>query len=181
VYPVRFDRYSPYFVQAEAYDLDLRPYDFYALIYPFSKEVLANLAYYFMDNNLTAEYVIAMARWIDKVREQVKMWRNRWAGDLRVVPQLVFKKKGKSTIVYDSRAGEAIEHEIGDVGVEVLKKLAGPKRLANIASDLSHIPNLDAEKEVGSLQERGLIFQEADRFMSLVLEEQLFLNAECRM
>lgn len=44
---VRFDRYSPYYYEAEKYHLDLRPLDFYALIYPFPEEDLRNLAYYF--------------------------------------------------------------------------------------------------------------------------------------
>lgn len=30
-YPVSFDRYSPYFVQAKQYELDLHPCDFYKL------------------------------------------------------------------------------------------------------------------------------------------------------
>ena len=172
-YPVRFDRYSPYFVQAEAYDLDLSPYDFYELIYPFSKEVLANLAYYFMDNNFSAEYLTTMVRWINKVREKVKVWQNRWAGEDRLVPpQLVFKEKGDSVIVYDSRAGEVIEHEIRDVEGQVLEKLTTPRRPAHLAADLSYIPNFDPEREVGLLQERGLIFQEGDRFMSLVFESK---------
>ncbi len=37
-YPVRFDRFSPYYYQAESYGLDLRPLDFYALIYPFKED-----------------------------------------------------------------------------------------------------------------------------------------------
>jgi len=172
-YPVRFDRYSPYFVQAEGYALDLSPYDFYELIYPFSKEVLANLAYYFTDNNFSAEYLTTLVRWINNLREKVKMWQNCWNGEGQIVPpKLLFKEKGESSIIYDSRAGEVIEHEISDVARQVLEKLTGPRRLAHLASDLSHIPNFNPEREVGLLQERGLIFQEGDRFMSLVLEEQ---------
>ena len=34
VYPVRFDRYSPYFMKSNEYGLDLRPLDYYSLIYP---------------------------------------------------------------------------------------------------------------------------------------------------
>ena len=55
VFPVRFDRYSPYFVQAAHYGLDLHPIDYYELIYPFDEEVLSNLAYYFSDRNLNSE------------------------------------------------------------------------------------------------------------------------------
>src|SRR4051812_2508867 len=46
-FPVRFDRYSPYFTRAAEYGLELEPYDFYRAIYPFGDESLANMAYYF--------------------------------------------------------------------------------------------------------------------------------------
>jgi len=47
VYPVRFDRYSPYFVKAGEYGLDLHPLDYYPMIYPFPQDAIDNLAYYF--------------------------------------------------------------------------------------------------------------------------------------
>src|SRR5262249_26047202 len=34
VYPVRFDRFSPYYNQARSYGLDLHPMEFYSFIYP---------------------------------------------------------------------------------------------------------------------------------------------------
>ena len=34
VYPVRFDRYSPYFNKAEEYRLDLHASDWYQYVYP---------------------------------------------------------------------------------------------------------------------------------------------------
>lgn len=173
VYPVRFDRYSPYFVRAEQYGLDLHPNDFYQLIYPFGEEVLSNLAYYFVDRNFRAEYYAAVCKWIDKIREQFAVWWTRWHGEDQLLPpRLFFKEKGKSTIVYDSRSGKVVEHHVGDVGRQVLEHLTKSRRITDLAADLSHIPNLDPDKEIAFLQDRGLVFQEGERFMSLVLPEE---------
>jgi len=46
-FPVRFDRFSPYFKLAEEYGLKLVPGDFYGMIYPFPAEDLVHLAYFF--------------------------------------------------------------------------------------------------------------------------------------
>jgi len=172
VFPVRFDRYSPYYVQAEHYQLDLHPMDFYDLTYPFGKESLKNLAYYFMDHNLTAEYFTTMAKWIGKIKEQHKPWLARWRDDSQLIPAALYlKKKGPATVVYDSRSGEVVEHEISDYGLQVLQQIAlMPARLGGIKEKLD-LPGFDAEKEMAALQEMGLVFEENGRFLSLVLPE----------
>ena len=170
VFPVRFDRYSPYFVQARQYGLDLHPYDFYGLVYPFNEDVLANMAYYFMDHNINAEYFQVMAQWIGRIREKVEMWRSRWFGAGQASrSQLVFKKKGNSVIVYDSRGDEPVEHQISKLGSAVLELLTKARKVTDLATHFKEIPVFDLEKEVASVQRQGLLFQEGDRFMSLVL------------
>jgi ribosomal peptide maturation radical SAM protein 1 len=174
VNPIRFDRYSHYFCHPEQYELDLRPFDFYELAYPFDEEVLADLAYFFADDrNFKAQYFTTTIKWIGKLREKVNLWWTRWHGeDQPPPPRLFFKGQGASSVVYDSRSGEVVEHQIGDVGRQVLEHLAKPRRIKDLAADLSHIPDFDPEKEVALLQERGLVFQEGERYMSLVLPEE---------
>jgi len=173
VYPVRFDRYSPYFAQARQYGLDLHPYDFYELVYPFSKESLANLAYYFMDHNFSAEYFVTMVKWLGQVREKVDVWRNRWYGEDRTLhPDLYFEQRKGCVVVHDSRSGELIEHQVGDIGSRLLEQLTRPKGIVELATDLSHIPRLSLEAEVASLQQRGLVFEEGGRFLSLVFAQK---------
>jgi magnesium-protoporphyrin IX monomethyl ester (oxidative) cyclase len=170
-YPVRFDRYSPYFEHAAEYGLDLHPYDFYELVYPFSREELANLAWYFMDHNYGAQYFGDMVRWIGKIREQVDLWRKRWETSQSVPPELSLTDKGASCVVHDSRSGEVAEYELDDVAAQVLKQLATPRTMAGLASSLSHISGFSPQREVGLLQERGLLFQEDGRFFSLVVDK----------
>ncbi|HEX8904057.1 MAG TPA: RiPP maturation radical SAM C-methyltransferase, partial [Longimicrobiaceae bacterium] len=75
VYPVRFDRFSPYYEEAGAYGLDLHPLDWYELTYPWPPEALENLAYYFSDHEYGAEYAMNAARMLRPLREQVDRWK----------------------------------------------------------------------------------------------------------
>jgi ribosomal peptide maturation radical SAM protein 1 len=168
-FPVRFDRYSPYFVRAKEYELDLHPYAYYELIYPFSEESLANLAYYFEDRNIAGVYMGLMVEWLGKVREKVNLWQTRWGGSDQVLrPKLYFKEN--STVVYDSRSGKAVEHQVGAVGKQVLEYLTSkPARIATLASGLAAISDIDFAKVVAALLDKGLVFEEGERYMSLVL------------
>ena len=173
VYPVRFDRYSPYFVKADEYGLDLRPLDFYSLIYPFDENEIESLAYYFADQNINAEYVQVMSRWIDRIKEEINAWLNAWkpqAASSR--PRLFFKKDANGEVVYDSRSANAIEHRIGKTGRRILNLMdKRPKRLGDVAKEFQGVEGFDAAQEIGFLQEMGLLFQEKDSFISLVVEQ----------
>ena len=171
VFPVRFDRFSPYYVKAEAYGLDLRPMDFYALTYPFPPESLDNLAYYFTDQNFTADYFTTMARWINRVKAPCREWRERWGETAGAVPPALYlKKRGEAAVVYDSRSGAAVEHEVSEAGLMILDRIAvKPGRLSDFAACLKDVPGADAAAELAELQRLGLVFQEQDRYLSLVL------------
>jgi hypothetical protein len=173
-FPVRFDRFSPYFVQAKEYGLDLRPVDYYELTYPFNRDSLAKMAYYFIDYNFNAEYICVTAKWIGSIREKINAWHERWYGDGQSVrPKLYFKDDGNSTVVYDSRREKVVEHEVGEVGKRVLQALAEkPRRKADVASMLSDVAGFNIEREMDFLQSRGLVFQEGERYLNLVHDRE---------
>ncbi|HEY0386435.1 MAG TPA: hypothetical protein VGC64_10505, partial [Pyrinomonadaceae bacterium] len=160
---------SPYHMQASAYGLDLHPCDFYKLIYPFDDAALARMAYYFTDRNVTAAYVTTMVEWIGRIREKFSVWSERWHGTPEQRPQLRFLKKGGATLVYDSRSGTAVEHELSDAGQRVLEHLEKPNTIKSVAAI---IPGSDAERELAALCDRRLLFQEDNRYMSLVLSAE---------
>jgi ribosomal peptide maturation radical SAM protein 1 len=173
VFPVRFDRYSPYFMNSKEYGLDLHPVDFYQLIYPFAQESLNHMAYYFMDGNLSSAYIVEMVRWIDELKSKYEIWRARWFElDGKLAPKLFFKDIGSSNIVYDSRSGVAVEHALGDTGLLFLHYLNAPRKLSDISAKFSDRQQAEVEKEIGLLDELGLIFRENDRLLSLVLPEE---------
>ncbi|MGW0801468.1 RiPP maturation radical SAM C-methyltransferase [Nonomuraea sp. NPDC002799] len=161
VFPVRFDRYSPYFNQAGDFGLDLRPVDHYRLTYPFPEESLSRLAYYFNDRAV-APYMIAVAKWIRPLTAAVTAWSRGWEdGDPPVLR--LDQEDGGSWVVTDSRSGTLSRYELDEAVARTLLVLERPTRLDRLApEDAAH---------VGELRERGLIFAEGERAMSLVLAE----------
>ena len=125
---MRFDRYSPYFKQAQEYGLKLRCFDYYPMIYPFAPEVLERMAYYFTDHNYGADYIKAISRWFAKIADRVQAWRQRWElqGE-SARPQLVLRSKGPSARVYDSRAETPTEHDVSGVRSRLLGYLDPPE------------------------------------------------------
>jgi hypothetical protein len=97
----------------------------------------------------------------------------RYQGGNSALPgRLYFKESEGQTVVYDSRSGQAVEHEISEAGLEVLRACNKANRIAQLQAQLGHLPNFDAVKEVAYLQERGLLFQEHERLLSLVLPQK---------
>ena len=132
MYPARFDCYSPYFLKADEYGLDLHPYDYYELIFPFSQEAMKNLACYFMDHNSTADYFVATAKRVYKISEKVQMRRSHWNRENgSIPPRLFFQENGRADFVYDSRTGEVVEHEVGEVGSKFWNNSSNQKESIN--------------------------------------------------
>lgn len=167
VYPVRFDRFSPYYDQASTYGLDLHPLDFYFLVYPFEEADLEKLAYYFTDRNIQADYFMKVAKWIGRIRARVSQWLERWSD--KVLPPRLYLKEG-SSVIYDSRSGSAIEYRLEESARAVLSHLSIPTRMEELLKVFPLSKGFDISKEIAFLMEKGLIFQEGDRFFNLVLE-----------
>ena len=171
VYPVRFDRYSPYFVKAEEYGLDLHPLDYYPLIYPFPEDALDNLAYYFSDLHIYSEYAQTMSQWIMKIREKVDRWIECWESD-RVRPKLFLRQKGNQSVVHDSRSNEVDEYPLGANSTRALRYLAvKPRDIVDLAREFRDVEGFDAKQTLAFFTEKGLVFEENERFFSLVIDK----------
>jgi ribosomal peptide maturation radical SAM protein 1 len=166
---VLFDRYSPYHSQSEQYGLDLRPCDFYTLIYPFDKECLSNLAYHFVDHNFAAPYFGYMIKWLGQLEELVAQWQRRWEVEAALQPKLYVKEQGNGSVAHDTRSGELVEHQLSQTHLLMLAQLHKPKRLAQLARDLPEVEATRLSDEMQWFKQRGLVFQEGDRFLALVL------------
>jgi ribosomal peptide maturation radical SAM protein 1 len=170
-YPVRFDRYSPYFTRAKEYGLDLLPMDFYNFVYPFDADILAGLAYHFKDCNYDAPYITVMTEWVSRIRERIDAWRLLWISG-KMPPSLTVSDIEDGVLIRDSRSGEMVEYELRGNSAELLRYLAAPKAMTMIVKELAHLPNFDAQKELDVLENKILIFAEEGRFLSLVLSQQ---------
>jgi ribosomal peptide maturation radical SAM protein 1 len=167
-FPVRFDRFSPYHNQAQSYGLDLHPMDFYSSIYPFDEAAMRNFAYYFTDRNLQADYFTTLVEWISQLQAAVSQWQALWKDSTQgLQPRLDFK--GDSDLVYDSRSGSAIEYSVGPAGKAILNYLSKPARIDELTKVFSDDLGPDLAGQLERLREKGLVFEEGDRLMSLVL------------
>jgi ribosomal peptide maturation radical SAM protein 1 len=162
-FPVRFDRYSPYFNQAAEYGLDLYPVDHYRLTYPFPEADLAELAYYFVDRSM-ADYQIAAAQWSRKLGGLVERWHEAWASAQR--PTLHLDRDGT---VLDTRSGTREEYRLDPATTALLEHLDRPARVDRLAAELSTVD--DVPGRLARLHERGLVLAEGERVMSLAFSE----------
>ena len=166
---VRFDRFSPYFTKADEYGLKLKPFDFYSLVYPFAPESLANMAYYFMDAEYSAPYIKAVASWMGPMRERVQEWRDRWP-DAAASARLDLERNGNGAHVVDSRGGAEEQSELSPAQARLLELLEDERRMPELHR-LGETEGFDADRDVAWFDERGWIWREGDKVMSLVMLE----------
>ncbi|HEX2095023.1 MAG TPA: RiPP maturation radical SAM C-methyltransferase, partial [Longimicrobiaceae bacterium] len=163
VFPVRFDRFSPYHEHAGEYGLVLKPLDWYALAYPFPADALAELAYYFADHDYEAEYAFAASRALPPLRREVERWNALWADPARR-PRLELRRHRGAAFVFDSRTGAPVEYGLGEGAARVLAALATPGKPASLAAEL---PDVEVDAELAVLRGKGLVFQEGERLLGL--------------
>lgn len=167
VYPIRFDRYSPYHMRAAEYGLKLRPIDFYELVYPFPADELADLAYFFTDENPNPEYAANADRWIDRLRAPVHVWRARWDSRQASERPVLRFTDATSSAVIDTRLGEPVVHDVGPAGRALLEFLTRPRSAADAAKKMAAF-DVDVDVLLDDVVRSGLVFVEADRWISLV-------------
>jgi magnesium-protoporphyrin IX monomethyl ester (oxidative) cyclase len=164
VFPVRFDRFSPYYEEAESYGLDLHPLDWYELTYPFPRDSLRRLAYYFSDHNYAAQYATNAALMVSRLREKVDRWKALWNAGQK--PELRMSVRDGVAHVFDSRAGVPVEYPIREESRRVLEALGTAKKVQALQKE---VPGVDIQSELARLMERGLVFHEGERYMSLIV------------
>jgi len=170
VHTVRFDRYSHYFGQAGRYGLDLVPFDFYRLSYPFPEDSVRTVAYYFADRNVGADRAAKIRGWQLRLSGLVRKWRDRWnKTDVSSFPKLYLDTSNDAVMVFDTRQGNVVKWNIAGLGFLILELSRRPVSLERLGKELKPpISAKDIELEVIRLAKSGLIFREGDTIFSLV-------------
>ncbi len=171
VYTVRFDRFSPYFNKAQEYDLDLQPMPFYELAYPFPKESLKNLAYFFVNSNYNLEYLGPLSHHIAPLEGLVRTWRSLWDSRDAKRPMLYQEVVGDETVIYDSRFSEERRYAISGAATGILKALARPKTLQDLSIIMDELSAEELEREMDFLKVNDLLFEEKGYWMNLVFDQ----------
>ncbi|GIJ27289.1 RiPP maturation radical SAM protein 1 [Micromonospora qiuiae] len=166
-FPVRFDRFSPYFNNATEYGLELEPVDHYRLTYPFDRDGLRNVAYYFADQKVS-DYMISAATWLRPLRDRVSEWNSAWAAAAR--PSLTLTRADGVATVHDSRSGQERSYTLDDLDTELLLHLDKPVRVDKLAAELPRLADV-LDSRLAGLRERQLLFFEGQRVMSVCVSD----------
>jgi ribosomal peptide maturation radical SAM protein 1 len=167
VFPIEYVRYSPYFENQEKYGLSLYPDVSYGFIYPFDEATVFRMSHRFGDANADHE---KMRYWLDVLGEKVRFWNARWLNaDNLLEAQLCLVEEDGGAFVYDSRLGSAMEYALAPLAREMLCVLEIPLRRDDLFARLGDFTRTEVEAAFGFLQARGLLFEEDDRYMSLVV------------
>jgi ribosomal peptide maturation radical SAM protein 1 len=160
-FPVRFDRFSPYFTSAKEYGLDLKPFDFYEFCYPFPEQSLKQMAYYFQDTNYQAKYLNDLAGSLSSLRKAVGRWRAFWEnGDAAQAPRLQLHSMPDGDVVEDTRSGQPKRIAITAEERDLLRETTNPADEQQIRARFGD--TLDV------VRRKRLVFSERGRVLSLV-------------
>lgn len=164
VYPIMFVKYSDYHNHPDQYGLVLKPQEVYSFIYPFAPLDLERVAYRYSDTKANPAHI---NEWLERLNVLVEHWRERWRGqDGKPAARLCMVESSEGASLYDTRSGIEVWHPLTPSAHTLLKILEKPASRDELRA---HVQT-DAE-EVGSalyfLKERGLVFEEDGRFMSL--------------
>jgi ribosomal peptide maturation radical SAM protein 1 len=105
---IRYDRFSPYHERPADWELNLLPKPVYGYVYPFSREVLNELAYFFEDatDKLNTVSKKSSRPGLDKLKACVSQWDRCWQDRFSNpdhLPMLSMKDDGDRIIVSDTR------------------------------------------------------------------------------
>ena len=171
VFPVRFDRYSPYFNKPEDFGIQLQPFDSYDYVYPFGDDAIRNIAYYFTDDSMS-DYQIAMIEWLDTLKEEVTAWRGKWIKAPGKAPRLYARSECGQTIVEDTRFGAPRSDVLTSEMARLLDHLQRPRQIDEALRTLSSTCGTAAGSAFEIARGRQWLFEDEERVVSLVMEHE---------
>lgn len=179
VWPIHFQRFSPYHFDAASFGLSLKPKHVYRHLFPLAEEDLADLAYYFEDQN---EVVPPGGPGRSALQGAVQCWRQAWYGGpggtpLGPPPRLESTDLADGTwhIKDTRRCAVAPEHVLSGLDAAILRACDRGRSRSSLARSLARQElTLDAQTLVDAigaaiqrLDERRLILQWDGRIFAL--------------
>jgi hypothetical protein len=123
-----------------------------------------------MDHNTQASYLHALLPWLDRLRDAVASWQQRWSPAAGQSPPVLRFVGGEgSGAILDTRSGSPVRIDAGPEGRRILDALAAARDLEQLARHLERHCDGSLEREIERLIEFGLLFREESRMLSLVL------------
>jgi predicted transcriptional regulator len=75
-------------------------------------------------------------------------------------------------MLYDSRSGSEEIYELSDLAAQILGHLSRRKSVVELRDTIREVTETELLDELARLMERNLIFDEEDRYLSLVLRQK---------
>lgn len=169
--PVRLDRFSPNFEQAEARGFsEVRPYPSYGWVFGVDEAQASQMAYYFTFQHADGR---DPAVYTDPLEGAVNAWRTGHSRE-----SLTQMDKGAFLLISDQRAiaPESLVILEG-LEAEVLRACEGVASRARLESELSSAPG-EVAAAIHSLQERKLLLVENDLCLALPVKLLSAVGAE---
>jgi ribosomal peptide maturation radical SAM protein 1 len=136
--PIRFDRYSVYFNEAEARGLRLRPNDLAGHTYPLDDDVLTDLVYFFEADDRAPAFDQGTRPGLSAALTAMRDWGKLWLGGPETWPRLELTPEGQGSAVTDTRpVAVAARHSLSAAETAVLRASLEAPLDADLRSDLS--------------------------------------------
>jgi len=122
---VEYHRFSPYHSTPESFGLKLRPAEHYHDLYPFGREVIERLAYFFESEEKPADL-----RYLKPLYQQLVAWAKAYDEDCC---SLVWREEGNEIVVDDQRPGFGPkQHRLMDDSAALWLQLQEPQGLQSL-------------------------------------------------
>jgi ribosomal peptide maturation radical SAM protein 1 len=182
--PLKYNRYSPYHLEPECYGLDLVPAHFYEVAYPIPKRALANMAYFFLDQNTLKQAInpedalfssmdltlrLPLRDYWEALRQKWFKWRTRFEGTDGAPPASLNYRPGSTSVIFDTRSGQRRRHSLSPLEAELLWHLQKPASIQQLLKRFKEHLESDVLGALDVLHHfLQLTFREGDRYQSLV-------------
>jgi ribosomal peptide maturation radical SAM protein 1 len=179
---IRYDRFSPYHERSDDWDLKLSPMPAYRYVYPFSKEVLTELAYFFenVNDNLNTTNKGIKRLGLDQLKACIQQWDLCWKDrffNSANLPVLSMADNGECIKISDTRPcahkNQVILEGLAYWIYRACDHALTPRELL-AALDQQAKFNLtweDIHIVVAELKECMLLLEINERFLSLAVQE----------
>lgn len=168
VFPIEFVRDSSYFEEAQKFGLELEPHESLFYVYPFDKQTITGLAFRFTDRNADIEKINIS---LERLGGMVQAWRERWNVEPGLRPRLILWRDEHSAVIYDSRFGEGESYRVSDAAEALLKAMDSSPMSVRDAALKCGLEERATSEEIMFLNNRGLLFEEDGRYLSLAIVE----------
>lgn len=169
---LRYDRYSPYFNDTEAYGIELRPCRQYEAVYPLPPEAMRDQAYFFTDtkSRLHEQLHADVRPGLTAVFESLTAWRALWPA----IPRLEWNRDLEGDVILDERScTDTTQHIVTRLHRDALNACdaAVPPDVVRRALETRHdVGPAIADAVLDDLRDRKLVLDLDGRLLALVLD-----------